>query len=242
MKKATRYHFKRNNSFSNKVLNCLFIFTIILCFNIKILSQIPFPCVINNLGILPLNPSQTDIVKLNFDVSFPSELCILDSSNVTINNFQISVFTRYTTGSSPILCHSIDTIIVGDLIEGDYSLAFTAIRTYNLVDTECYCTDTLYFTVSKVNFIQKPLSEHFFTIYPNPGNSETRVEIELSGKNNIKIEISDLRGVIMLSQDFSNIISKDIYLQTDKLPEGLYFINVYADKELVGIQKWIKIK
>ncbi|OPZ98190.1 MAG: hypothetical protein BWY70_01292 [Bacteroidetes bacterium ADurb.Bin408] len=46
----------------------------------------------------------------------------------------------------------------------------------------------------------------------------------------------------MLSQDFSNIISKDIYLQTDKLPEGLYFINVYADKELVGIQKWIKIK
>jgi hypothetical protein len=75
------------------------------------------------------------------------------------------------------------------------------------------------------------LSDKDLIIFPNPAINETR--IHLNGRNSIsEIQVVDMQGRVMHS--VNNVINNDYRLDVSSLIDGLYIINVYTDKGVIG--------
>ena len=70
-----------------------------------------------------------------------------------------------------------------------------------------------------------------FNLYPNPANDQ--ITIEFSGGNSEKlvVELIDVRGNILLSEEYSNISSsQSIKINTSGIKNGMYLLRTYSDR------------
>jgi hypothetical protein len=61
-------------------------------------------------------------------------------------------------------------------------------------------------------------------LFPNPTSSNTTISVE----QEFHLEITNILGEIVLSKD---IINGEYILQTSVLNKGIYFINLYGERE-----------
>lgn len=80
---------------------------------------------INSVQVLPSNPSTTDTVRVVMNVTTPSQGSFL-GANHSITGNQINLQACYYAGMLPALQTYIDTVVIGVLPSGTYSLNFTA--------------------------------------------------------------------------------------------------------------------
>lgn len=73
-----------------------------------------------------------------------------------------------------------------------------------------------------------------FAIYPNPNKGNFNVRFTSSTSNEIKVNIHDLRGRLVFSQDFQNTGLFNQNIQLDNAQKGIYLVTVLdGDKKVV---------
>jgi hypothetical protein len=66
------------------------------------------------------------------------------------------------------------------------------------------------------------------SIYPNPVSSQLNINMDIENNSNVKVEMYDILGKIVYSQEFNNLQSgnQTIPVQTNQLKNGVYIVSV----------------
>lgn len=139
---------------------------------------------INSATVDPANPSETDNIRIFTSVTPPNAGGLIQHS-FTVQNDTIFAEACYWSGMLTVLIPIYDTIVVGQLPEGDYTLQFTAKQSSEteqcvVEDFEVYYTS---FSVDGTAGIGDP-DAATIALYPNPVSGT----LQIAGKN-----ISDVR-------------------------------------------------
>jgi PKD repeat protein len=84
------------------------------------------------------------------------------------------------------------------------------------------------------------LSEQSFRIFPNPMSDFLMIQIKAASAK--KLEVTDVLGRVILSQDLQSAESFEQRLNTTTWNSGTYFINIKNnDQEIIGVRKVVKL-
>lgn len=208
----------------------VFILTFLLSPNLK--AQIP---AIDSLRIIPECPTTTDSVKVISFTTFPSGGCAMSANSVTAHETTLAVFATHTLGPLTYICSSADTLAIGLLGTGTYTLYYHLID--ELTPSITHDIDTLVFTVQSASAIENNyISEQKITAYPNPSSATITIEL--------KSESTDLKYVdlySLLGQKIKSLKTEKSLITFDVsgLNDGIYIISVYNER-IWWIQKILK--
>jgi hypothetical protein len=79
------------------------------------------------------------------------------------------------------------------------------------------------------------------SIYPNPSNGESQIIVELQDLNgefmeNASIEVFTISGQLITTYEF-NGKSNQVFIQPDKIQQGIYLVKLYNNDQLLETQK-----
>jgi hypothetical protein len=175
---------------------------------------------ITNLQIIPANPTNVDQVKAVVEVMLGSSPCTLDNavSNINGNNIELNNF--YCGGMLQTICSRTDTINLGILAAGMYSLNVnmaTGCGPYTPVDSALSNS----FMVSVFSGMTTKDKENIFSLFPNPTNNSV-VNILSNSINSYSVVCFNSLGQEAFGM--SNLTGN----QTINLPKenGVYFIKI----------------
>lgn len=100
----------------------------------------------------------------------------------------------------------------------------TSMTVYEIMQDECTVS------IGSDNHLQNSIE-----VFPNPCHDF--VSIKYSGQNNVRYELYDLTGVLLMADDLAN---SDSEIDLSELNEGLYFLHVYDSKQTLYISKILK--
>lgn len=80
-----------------------------------------------------------------------------------------------------------------------------------------------------------PLVKNLLTVYPNP--TRTSVQVELKNTTGSQLLLFDTFGRLWVKNEFRKAASVDV----SALPQGIYFLQIMSDKELIASSKIEKI-
>jgi hypothetical protein len=118
----------------------------------------------------------------------------------------------------------------GTLTTGGIENTVTAVKTNTIIHTFIQCNSTGL-------GISENTGETKNMFYPNPANNEINIITNAALTGNIKIQISDPEGKLMLSETFEDFKDK-IKLPVNHFPAGIYFVNMTSGK-MQTLQKLI---
>lgn len=70
-------------------------------------------------------------------------------------------------------------------------------------------------------------------VYPNPGNGHVYINIDLTGRDDGKIEVTDLYGKKVYEYRFSDAAAESIEADLSGLPKGMYFVNLRTGSDVI---------
>jgi hypothetical protein len=186
---------------------------------------------ITDVEVIPTNPISTDVIKIVTTVTTPNQgQFIYNTFSVSGNT--INVEACYYSGLLTATQTYIDTLNIGMLPVGNYTIDFTA---YQATDTICNYSDsmsmTTTFTVTNETSGLPSLSNDLARIYPNP--SAGIFKITLSDKLNVnRIVIRSITGEMVFEGAFTDEFQVD-------LNAGMYFVELLEDETLLGNQRLV---
>ena len=68
-------------------------------------------------------------------------------------------------------------------------------------------------------------------VFPNPAQRQSTLEVLFTGFQSFQVDITDLSGRIIRTQNYTDYPSYSISLPLDTLVRGIYFVKVHTDKE-----------
>ncbi len=188
------------------------IFTIMLLIGLSV-SQASFGQ-INELRIVPSNPTIDDSIQLIVYNTFPTTGCDLENHSIDIQSKNIHFDLNYRIGFLFAMCNSIDTFTIGKLSAGNYKLVVNVQSAYYHIVSY---TDSITFTVVTALSVPENELEKNIKIYPNPFVDEIEIQTNL---NSFKIDIYSTLGALVkqIPLDFNRRIN------LSDLKNGIYFI------------------
>jgi len=137
------------------------------------------------------------------------------------NNGAVNVTTTGGTGSySYAWSNSATTEDISGLAAGTYTVtvtdqnACTASATFTIIATG----------VNNLDMVNK------FTVFPNPASSTVNVQIALTENADMKIELVDLTGKVILSENTGKVNQLNYRMNTTAVPNGIYVVRVSGSK------------
>lgn len=187
---------------------------------------------IDSLYILPQNPINNTPVSVVCESYFTSGDCAMVSSKVDFNDKTIDVEAIHIVGPLTYICHSIDTIEIGTLQPGDYTLI------YHLQDSLWgggvnETIDTLYFSVQPTS-IQEYGDLTFFNIFPNPVSEILTINL-LHNQPGFYI-IYDSFGKQIQANQISDINTQ---VNLSHVAKGVFYVEVTSGSDR-GVRRFIK--
>jgi hypothetical protein len=180
-----------------------------------------FSQVVTNLVIRPLNPGSTDQISTSANVYFGTYSCEFKTSSVTINGDTIRVIAKHQVSFLSLTCNATDTIIVGQLQPGSYTLIFY-LNEYQSTSPWIYDIDTLKFNVNLATNINSYSKTKISAIlHPNPATSIFYIDLNESSDKIIYADIYNMYGQIIISQ--KRVDEKTLFDLSNE-PNGPYFI------------------
>lgn len=171
---------------------------------------------IDSLKLIPENPNVSDEIKLICYSTFAYGGCDLQNHSVTFQGNQITVNLEYEPGFLAYICHSVDTISLGNLNTGNYQLYANLII---LPMDETADTDTLSFSVdSPLNIGENP-SAGSLIVYPNPFYQEFQIKTDAMIET---VEIHSVSGQKITLKESTVSPNKTIHLPD--LENGVYLL------------------
>lgn len=200
------------------------------CFSSGLFAQLPN---IQNLFIIPSNPTTHDTVKVVAETVFPSGGCELTWSTYGILNGTIDVYAQHTLGMATYICTSIDTLTLGTLESGNYNLLYHLSCMPYPPNSDL---DSIYFTVQTYTGWETKKPQPSFTLYPNPSHNIVNIQLP-DNTNDAEIIVTDMQGREQLK-----LLSKSGQAEIDisNLAKGVYFIRLYNEAGSVS-QKLIRL-
>jgi hypothetical protein len=191
---------------------------------------------IDNISIIPANPTVNDNVIFSADVSFPTGSCDISSQTASINGNSIYLSSLHCVGMLTFICSDNDTFHLGQLPAGTYTVYFQ-LDMGSLPDP---CTpginpgpnDSLTFTVSSTTGIPS-LDVNTFSIFPNPGRDGFTLKYtgEASG-----IAVRDAGGRIAFETDQ---VKSGMFFSMSALKPGVYMIELLREEGNILRQSWV---
>ena len=186
---------------------------------------------INNIEIIPANPTTTDNVKIVTTVTTPNQGMFIHSSH-SLNGNTINVEACYYSGLLTATQTFYDTLNIGVLSAGSYTVDFVA---YQASDTICNYTDSMTtnsnFIVTEETNTITPISNNIGCIYPNPSNGTFKIDLP-EKSNPSHILIHSISGKIA----HRGIFKEEMSLS---LEPGTYFIELFENESVIGYHRLI---
>lgn len=202
--------------------------------NTPLMAQRSLPW-IDNLVIIPANPSPSDLVKVIAYTTFPNSNCPLISFALATNppDTTITLVVNHDMGLLTVICNSIDTINLGVFPIGNYLL------TYQLTTGSPPTPNdqkNIAFTVNLTTGLNTEMPIQEFHVYPNPATDK----LHLSG-----LSLADLREVFVLTYYGKKMYNvtvdpKNSFVDVSHLPEGLYFLQLIDKTGKVHTLKFVR--
>lgn len=223
-----------------KVQRVFFILSIFSVSSYSIAQTYKHP-IFDSLKIIPANPSPNDNVRIICYTNLSTSPAYLDSSKVSNQNNQIDLDLYYLIGNFMANSIRVDTIDLGFLNSGNYSLGAYAYS--YLTEHPNFNSDTAYinFKVARDNVgIQEEINFQNLKLYPNPTSNLLSFTLKDNSKA-INLEILDVTGKIRKAAQFSNQNSGEFKNSIDiyELKNGIYFCRFSNGKNEV-VKKFIK--
>lgn len=194
---------------------------------------------IDSLKVIPLYPNATDIVKAVCFSHYQYAGCELDSATVEVDTnkryIHVDAGHYLENRNHKEECYSIDTVPIGLLAIGHYTLDYT-ITTLDFPEYTDYKT-ILFDVVKATRIINKLESPQSIRIYPNPATNMVTIDLSQQTEANVTILITDLTGRSILLNQLDKTTSKSIDIK--ELPMGVYFVNIYSGNHRLTSQKLI---
>ena len=105
---------------------------------------------------------------------------------------------------------------------------------YYYIENVVVIDSALQHTIGIKEMAAKPVE---VKVYPNPTNGVVNIDIIGQAKGNINIQIFSINGQVVHTQSFST--RNNIRLNTNGLNSGIYFIKVFDNRNLFGVEKLI---
>ncbi len=143
----------------------LILLTLLLAFR-----QSGFAQGITSMTVVPPSPTVNDNVAIHVDMWFPNSTCA-DVAYYGINGNLVTGSTLHCMGMLSTVCYDVDTLTLGQLPMGTYTVIFSQSSGYGIPN----CTpgfvaddeDTLVFNVGPLT-VPENNPYQFFTVSPNP--------------------------------------------------------------------------
>lgn len=111
--------------------------------------------------------------------------------------------------------------------------------TVTLTATNGDCADVFELEVMSVAVDENEFSENF-SLFPNPTNGNTTLELMLNSVGEVQIDLFDMNGKIVLSESAQHIVgSLRFTLPTEVLESGIYFVNIQVNENRVHVLKLV---
>lgn len=192
-------------------------------------GQIP---AIDSLEIIPENPTVNDEIKVVCYTTFPSGPCELSDHSFDIQGGSITLLLDYTVGGATYICHSVDTLSIGNLGMGDYELE-AGLTIDHLQDT-IFDTHTIYFSVESDLGIPETISNSHLSIYPNPFQNELTIA------TNVVIDKMEIFSVFGQEITLAESGIQDKQMDVSHLENGIYLFILTDSKGNKYSKKVIK--
>ncbi len=184
---------------------------------------------INSIEIIPASPTTADNIKVVTTVTTPNQGTFINSTH-TVNGNTIDIEACYYSGLLTSLQTFYDTLNIGLLSAGIYTVNLTA---YESFDTICNYTDTstsvMNFTVidqiSEISSINNNIGQ----LYPNPTSGSFIIELpdEVIATN---LCIQSITGEVVHQGVFTNELSVN-------LESGIYLVQLFHNQTILGYHR-----
>lgn len=77
-----------------------------------------------NLSIIPTQPTSSDTIYVIAETMHPNSPCPISTSSLNLSGDSVMAYATHTPGMLPAICTSTDTMLVGQLNEGLYTLVY----------------------------------------------------------------------------------------------------------------------
>jgi hypothetical protein len=142
---------------------------------------------------------------------------------------EINIVAFYYKGPALMPSSSIDTINMGKLNAGDYSLNFKVEAKYYNDTSHTYDMDTLNFTVSDASSLKNnTVNPNEILVYPNP--TIKVLNISSNFDNTYKLELIDYLGKLVYKTAFT----RETIIDVSALPAGIYIVRCMNDADNSG--------
>lgn len=192
---------------------------------------------INSIEIIPASPTAGDSVKLVGHFTFSNGGCAKQSFVASIFGTAVMAEAIHCLGMLTIICYESDTIDLGLLAAGVYSVDLSLYTGFGL--TPCTtatlaAADSRSFTVSSPTLI--PALEFDFKIVPNPTTKSVGF-ITINGEDFFgePVRVFGSNGQLLKETIFSEHCILDIV----ELSAGLYFIQIGGKHKSVSSERLV---
>jgi len=186
---------------------------------------------IDNIEVIPTSPTIADNIKIATTVTTANQGMLLYSTH-TMNGNTIHIEACYYSGLLPATQTYLDTLTIGMLSAGNYTIDFVA---YVGADTICTYIDsnmmTSNFTVTEVSAGAQPITQQIGKLYPNPSNGLFTVKLpqELQATH---IRILTVSGELVEQMSFTEQVNLN-------LATGMYLIEFLENDRSLGYQRFL---
>lgn len=183
-----------------------------------------------SVEVIPENPTSNDIITVEYSAILSYSSCSLVDSSINVQGNVIVATLKYAMGAAAASCSRKDTLLIGYLNKGNYTLIT------NTTDTReyPYDPDTTYFTVGSVG-VDEVMKKQTVEISPNPATDLINIEFELNNPENISLTVYDLQGKIIATPTIGEKAQgkHKVTISTTHLPKGIYLVQMNVGNEVI---------
>lgn len=117
----------------------------------------------------------------------------------------------------------------------DTSLGYVAVLVY---EDGCEASDLYIVTDTSIT---ESVNEYFnqinFSVFPQPAFSQITINADLAASNAVNVELFNIKGQLVFSQQFQANQKLQITIETSELPSGNYLLRLKSGSEILGMKK-----
>lgn len=186
---------------------------------------------IDDVDVIPSNPTTSDNIQVVTTVTTPN-LGQFISSGYTQSNDTIFVEACYYSGMATALQTYYDTLDIGLLPAGNYTVYFTAYQSSDTICTyDSVNTSSFNFSVTGGTTAVPPIDLQTVVLYPNPSAGDFSIQLP-TGMSATRVQLFDLSGKSIVELPYSEKLSVSI-------APGTYIIRILQNEIVLGIQRLI---
>ena len=221
----------------------IYLFLLVLLAAVKVWGQNTIH--IDTLEVIPPSPTVMDTVKIRVQVTSMSYgQKIYDNLSFTGDTIHIGYCLRMTL--APAGKTYTDTFSLGILPSNNYTIKAKAYHTPDSTCTQKYDSTMAIqnFIVSPTNSVENTVLDKGYTIqlFPNPAKYQQQLILETDLPKNFEIELYNSAGQLIKNVFKGQIPpgQQTLTIEASDLPKGIYFYEIFADKERHSLKTIIK--